>query len=218
MPTNKVVYGNTTLIDLTSDTAIQSDVASGKSFHLKDGSKVNGTAELTRATYSNGNVTLSKGFPVQAGQGGLDVQQLNVSANGTYTAPSGVAYSPIVVNVPIPTSKKIQYSPVVGRIANTTSYTTTGSEITIEESGSYKCTWIHYAYASSSSYYLSRLYKGNTAIGSTHQCPAYNGTSGWVAEESSLQLNAGDVISVRARARSGTSYWTVAGMLVVEKL
>lgn len=218
MPTNKVVYGNTTLIDLTSDTAIQSDVASGKSFHLKDGSKVNGTAELTRATYSNKNITLTKGFPVQVGGGSVDVVPLSVTENGTYTAPSGQAYSPVNVNIPIPSGKKIQYSPVVGRIANTTSYTTTGSSITIEESGNYKCSWIHYAYASSSSYYLSRLYKGNTAIGSTHQCPAYNGTSGWVAEESSLQLNAGDVISVRARARSGTSYWTVAGMLVVEKL
>ena len=37
MAYNKVIYGNTTLIDLTADTVTASDVASGKTFHQKDG-------------------------------------------------------------------------------------------------------------------------------------------------------------------------------------
>lgn len=41
---NKVVYNGTTLIDLTADTAIASDVASGKYFHLPTGERVVGTA------------------------------------------------------------------------------------------------------------------------------------------------------------------------------
>lgn len=41
---NKVVVDGTTLIDLTADTAIASDVAQGKYFHLASGERVQGTA------------------------------------------------------------------------------------------------------------------------------------------------------------------------------
>lgn len=41
---NKVVYNGTTLIDLTTDTAVASDVAQGKYFHLSTGERVSGTA------------------------------------------------------------------------------------------------------------------------------------------------------------------------------
>lgn len=40
---NKVIYGGNTLIDLTGDTVTRSDVQSGKTFHLKDGSTTTGT-------------------------------------------------------------------------------------------------------------------------------------------------------------------------------
>ena len=43
MAINKVIYDNTTLIDLTSDTATADDVVSGKTFHLRDGSIATGT-------------------------------------------------------------------------------------------------------------------------------------------------------------------------------
>lgn len=45
MAINKVVYGNDVLIDLSSDTAEASDVAQGKTFHLKNGAQAVGTAE-----------------------------------------------------------------------------------------------------------------------------------------------------------------------------
>lgn len=112
----------------------------------------------------------------------------------------------------------IQYSPSVSKITNNTSYKAAGAAITVKESGNYKCSWVHYASASSSSYYLTRLYKNGTAIGSTHASPAYNGTSSWAATESSISLSAGDTIQVYARTRSGSSYYTVAGMLVIEKI
>lgn len=40
---NQVIYDGQTLIDLTTDTAVASDVQSGKYFHLKTGERVQGT-------------------------------------------------------------------------------------------------------------------------------------------------------------------------------
>lgn len=45
MAINKVVYGNNTLIDLSNDTAEASDVAQGKTFHLRSGAQAVGTAQ-----------------------------------------------------------------------------------------------------------------------------------------------------------------------------
>ena len=48
---NKIIYGGETLIDLTGDTATESDVASGKTFHLASGVQVTGTlASCSTAT------------------------------------------------------------------------------------------------------------------------------------------------------------------------
>lgn len=37
---------------------------------------------------------------IETGGGGVQVEELTITANGTYTAPEGVGYSPVVVNVP----------------------------------------------------------------------------------------------------------------------
>lgn len=163
MAYNKVVYNGNTLIDLTSDTATEADVVSGKKFHKANGQQ----------------------------------------ATGTYTG-GGSA---------------IQYSPVMAQVKNKTSYTTTNSKITVAQSGTYKCSWVNYAYAAgSSSTYATQLYKNSSAVGSVHNAPAYSGTSNFVATENSISLNAGDTIEVRARTRSGSNYYTTAGMLVIEKI
>lgn len=146
------------------------------------------------------------------------VSPLNVTENGTYEAPEGTAYNPVTVSVSGSSGPVIQYSPNVSKVSNTTSYTETGASITVGETGYYNCSWMHYSYASSSSYYLTRLYKNGSAVGSTHASPAYNGSSGWVATESNLYLEKDDVLVVRARSRSGSSYYIVAGMLVIEKI
>lgn len=50
MAINKVVFGNTTLIDLTGDDVTASDVLSGKIFHLPSGVISTGTMENVKHT------------------------------------------------------------------------------------------------------------------------------------------------------------------------
>lgn len=50
MAINKVIYGGTTLIDLTGDTAVQSDVLSGKTFHDKTGTQITGSCDYDANT------------------------------------------------------------------------------------------------------------------------------------------------------------------------
>lgn len=64
MAINKIVYGDTTLIDLTSDTATASDVASGKKFHDRTGAQVTGAntydSDTSDATAAAGDILSGK--------------------------------------------------------------------------------------------------------------------------------------------------------------
>ena len=50
MAKNKIIYGGTTLIDLTDATAVASDVAAGKYFYGNDGVKTEGTSTFDSDT------------------------------------------------------------------------------------------------------------------------------------------------------------------------
>lgn len=58
---NKVIYGDDTLIDLTGDTATESDVLLGKTFHDKSGALRTGTLTpmSSKFRYQNNRVTLN---------------------------------------------------------------------------------------------------------------------------------------------------------------
>ena len=95
---NKVVYGNNTLIDLTGTTATADKIMEGYGAFGRDGAWMDGNAvpEVIGDVYQDEN-----NYVVLDNENGAQiiVDSLSVTQNGTYTAPTGYAYSPVTVNV-----------------------------------------------------------------------------------------------------------------------
>lgn len=83
MATNKVIINGQTKIDLTGDTAVASDVISGKTFHLADGTQATGTniggTTIIQDELDSHGGTIRHITTNQIVQGNLDI-----SENGTY--------------------------------------------------------------------------------------------------------------------------------------
>lgn len=92
---NKVVFGSATLVDLTGTTATADKILSGYGAFGADGAWMDGTASSGGSIWqdANGYVHLSDDGTL------VGVEPLTVTENGTYTAPTGKAYSPVTVNV-----------------------------------------------------------------------------------------------------------------------
>lgn len=94
---NKVQFGSQTLIDLTSDTVTAEQLMQGYTAHDRTGALITGTA-----TGGSGD-----GYVWQDGNGYVHlsdeqgtqtiIDALTVDASGTYTAPTGHAYSPVTI-------------------------------------------------------------------------------------------------------------------------
>ena len=59
MGVNKVIYGGTTLIDLSSDTVTTEKLVTGATAHNAAGDKITGTAGITASDDGKGNVTIT---------------------------------------------------------------------------------------------------------------------------------------------------------------
>lgn len=105
---NKVVLGNETLIDLTPVTVTADKLASGYTALDASGALITGTA-------SGGSVT---------------VEALNVTQNGTYTAQSGKAYSPVTVAVPSGVDTSSDTVDAAHLLSGYTAHDSTGTQIT----------------------------------------------------------------------------------------
>ena len=93
---NKVVFGSATLVDLTGTTATADKILSGYGAFGADGAWMDGTASSGGRIWQDAN-----GYVHLSDDGNLvGVEPLTVTENGTYTAPTGKAYSPVIVNAP----------------------------------------------------------------------------------------------------------------------
>ena len=96
---NKVIYNGTVLIDLTGDTAVASDVQSGKYFHLATGQRVEGSCTYNADT-TDANMSASELLSGKTGYGAAGTKITgtmpnnggnNVTVSGTsgQTIPAG---------------------------------------------------------------------------------------------------------------------------------
>ena len=117
--------GTAKFSDASVTTATAPDVASGKIFLSFDGTITIGTASGT----ANGDVWQdAQGYVHLSDEEGtnVSVDELTVTANGTYTAPSGWAYNPVKVNLPTTTRAVPSISVSSGGLITATSTQTAG--------------------------------------------------------------------------------------------
>lgn len=195
---NKVVYDGNVLIDLTSDTVTADNVIEGYTFHGPDGSIVEGA--LTHLT----NAEIDE---ITGGSGGssVDVQPLSVTLNGTYTAPSGTAYSPVTVDIP---AMNVQVAQSTLRIANT-AYTETAS-LTCAKTGTYDIYWDCFR-STTSGTSGSQLYIDGVAYGSANTTFSNHAQNNHLT---GVQLTAGQEVSIYVRSRA-TNYYAYCGQLTI---
>lgn len=94
-----------------------------------------------------------------------------------------------------------------------TSYTATSVTLTVAVTGRYTVTWTGWRNTNSGTS-GSQLYKNGSAVGSANT--TFTGTYGQVVTLTNQSFNAGDVLVVRARARS-TSYAMYVANLMIEQ-
>lgn len=59
MPVSKVIYGNNTLVDLTSDTVTADKLVKGVTAHSADGTLITGTLDILEQLYPIGTIYTS---------------------------------------------------------------------------------------------------------------------------------------------------------------
>lgn len=77
---NKVIYNGETLIDLTTDTAVASDVQSGKYFHLATGERVQGSSTYNADT-RDANATAGEILATKTAYGAAGTKLTGTMAN-----------------------------------------------------------------------------------------------------------------------------------------
>lgn len=145
--------------------------------------------------------------------GAVLTETKTVAENGTYTPSAGKFFSQVTVAVPAPPEEpNVQGYHGTGSVTSTT-YTATGVKLTVAKTGKYKVSWFGVRNTNSGTS-GSQLYIGSTAYGSAQT--TFTSTYAQSVVLSNVSLTAGQVVEVRARARS-TSYQMIVGNLIIEQ-
>ena len=134
---------------------------------------------------------------------------ISITSNGTVDV---TQYASASVNVSGGAGKNIQVYPGYGT-SRSTSYVATDVTLTVAKTGTYNISWIGWR-STSSGTSGSQLYKNGSAVGSA--VTTFTHTYGQFIKLTNQSLTAGDVLVVRARARS-TSYYMDVGNLIIEE-
>ena len=170
------------------------------------------TPSVTNVTgyITGGSIT---GTTVSVAASELVSGKKSISANGTDIDVTN--YEKVDVAVPVGNTKNIQMC--MGRYeVSATAYTATNLSIKVNKAGTYKCYWSMDRNTTSGTS-GSRLYNGNTELGSAHTSWAYNNNNRYGMNcEETLTFAKDDIITVRARSRN-TSYICGVMNFVIEE-
>lgn len=221
-----VSTGNNTLT-LTKSVSVIPSVTAG---YVSSGTAGNSSVSLTANVTTKGAATYTPSTSQQTIASGtyLTGTQTIAAIPSQYIVPSGnkeitangtnidvAQYSTVTVNVPSGggSTKNVQayrgYATVTA-----TSYTATAVTVTVAKAGTYNVSWMGWRNTNSGTS-GSQLYRNNTAVGSANT--SFVGTYGHSVSLTNQTFNQGDVLVVRARARS-TSYQMVVGNLIIEEV
>lgn len=142
-------------------------------------------------------------------------KNISISANGTTTEDvSGYANAQITVDVPSSGSSKNVQAYFGQATVTSTSYTATSVTLTVAKTGVYDVSWTGWRNTNSGTS-GSQLYKNGSAVGSANT--TFQNTYGHRVSLTSQSFNQGDVLVVRARARSTSYVMGVANLIIEEQ-
>lgn len=220
---NKVTVGGVTQLDLSGDTITADKLSQGYTAHDASGAPIVGTN--TGGGGGGGTYTIytSDTAPSSAQTGDIwvdysgdiptpvSITPLSVTANGTYTAPSGSAYSPVTVNVPT-SGKAAQISNASGRRQGTSYAEIEGISLTVSKSGTYDVYWTGYR-SSTSGTFGTQLYRNNSSSGSQQTSFSNNEQHPHLSD---VSLSAGDELTIRGRSGSTNNYIYASNLVIIE--
>lgn len=159
------------------------------------------------AGYISGGTKTGTAVSVSASE--LVSGTLNVTSNGTHDVTN---YESVNVDVPSAASMNVQMYNGYDYSAST-SYVDTDVTLTVAQTGTYDISWVGWRNTTSGTS-GSRLYIDGVAYGTA--VTAFEGSYGQSVNLSDVSLNAGDVLVVRARARSTSYKMYVANLVIVQ--